>query len=83
MLLHSASLYLTIHALTRQRVGLDGQKRSESPVLPFRNDSDRSGLCSKLPDMRSLGDIALNPSLRKSKRYRMNSSCKSITLSLY
>ena len=26
------------------------------------------GLCSKLPDMRSMGDIAFNPSLRKSKR---------------
>ena len=29
-----------------------------------RNDNDRSGLCSKLPDRRSVGDIALNPSLR-------------------
>ena len=28
----------------------------------------RSGLCSNLPDMRSFGDKALNPSLRKSKR---------------
>ena len=35
---------------------LDCQKRS------------RSGLCSKLPEMRSVSDIALNPSVRKSKR---------------
>ena len=44
---------LTSHVLTR---GPDCQKRS------------RTGLCSKLPDMRSVGDIVLNPSLRKSKR---------------
>ena len=52
---------------SRSRVGLDCQKRSEeySPVLPFRNDSDQSGLCSKLSDMRSVGDIDLNPLLRK------------------
>ena len=28
----------------------------------------RSGLCSKPPDLRSAGDIALNPMLRRSKR---------------
>ena len=39
-----------------------------SPVLPFGNDSDLGGLCSKRPDMRSVGDIALNPLLRKSER---------------
>ena len=41
---------------SRPRVGLDCQKRS------------RSDLCSKLPDMRLVGDIALNLSLRKIKR---------------
>ena len=40
---------------SKPRVGLVCQKLS------------RNGLCLKLPDMRSLGDIALNPSLRKSK----------------
>ena len=33
---------------------IDCQKRSEEsiiPVLPFRNDSDRIGLCSKRSDM--------------------------------
>ena len=43
---------LAVHSLVPQ-VGLDGQKRSQS------------GLCSKLPDMRSVGDIEFNPSLRK------------------
>ena len=48
---------------SRSRVGLDYRKRSKefSTVLPFGSDSDRSGLCSKLPDMRSVGHIALNP----------------------
>ena len=44
-------LMITSHALIR---GLDCQKRT------------RRGLCSKLADMRSVDDIALNPSLRKS-----------------
>ena len=40
-----------------QRVGLGCQKRglrvkNLSPLLPFRNDSDRTGLCSKRPDTR-------------------------------
>ena len=46
----------------------DCQKRSQS------------GLCSKLPDMRSVGDIALNPSLRKIKR---ELSLKMFTVSSY
>ena len=58
-------------------------------TLPFRNDSDLNGLCSQLPDMRSVGNIALNPSLGKSKLqyihhfswYRIN-SCK-LFLSMY
>ncbi len=45
---------LAVHLLAA-RVGLDCQKRS------------RSGLCSKLPDMRSVGDIALNPCFAKVK----------------
>ena len=40
----------------KPRVGLDSQKRN------------RSGLCMKPPDLRSVVDITLNPSLRKSKR---------------
>ena len=28
-----------------------------SPVLRFRNNSDQSGLCSKVPDLRKLGGI--------------------------
>ena len=28
----------------------------------------QSGVCPKLPDLRSVGDIALKPSLRKRKR---------------
>ena len=48
------------------------------PLLPFRNDSDRSGLCSKLRNMRSVHDNAFNPLLHNlSKReYRINSSCR-------
>ena len=41
---------------SRSQFGLDCQKRS------------RSCLCTKLPDMRSVGDVALNPSLHKTKR---------------
>ena len=52
------------------RVGIDCQKRSQS------------GLCPKLPELRSVGDIALNPSLCKSSvdkvniflQYRINST---------
>ena len=36
--------------------------------IPFRNEIERTGLCSKLPDMHLVADIALNASLRKSKR---------------
>ena len=58
------------------QVGLDGQKQS------------RSGLCSKPPDLRSVGDIALNPLLRKSKheysqhflRNSINPTCKLFVL---
>ena len=58
------------------QVGLDGQKQS------------RSGLCSKPPDLRSVGDIALNPLLRKSKheysqkilRNRIYPTCKLFVL---
>ena len=42
---------------------------ASQPILAetvVRNDSDRSGLGSKFPDMRSMVDIALNPSFRKS-----------------
>ncbi len=39
-----------------------------SPLLPFLSESNQTGLCTKHPGMRSLGDIALNQSLRKSKR---------------
>ena len=46
----------SINALKLNNAKLDCRKRS------------RSDLCSKLPDLRSVGDIALNPSLRKSKR---------------
>ena len=41
---------------SRPRVDLDYQKWSQS------------GLCSKPPDLRSVSDLILNPSLRKSKR---------------
>ena len=61
-------------------VGLDCQKRS------------RSGLCSKLPAMRSVGDIALccfaKVNVNKvalfyaNLRYRISSSCK-LFLSMY
>ena len=59
------------HALL-SRVGLDCQIRS------------RSGLCSKPPDLRSVGEIALNPSLpqvnvnkvKSNVRYHVNSTCK-------
>ena len=66
--------------------------------MPLRNDSDRTGLCSKRSGMNTcchlanrlallvilVGDIALDPSLRKSKhkqsqhfvQYRIMSSCK-------
>ena len=33
-----------------------------------RQQRTRSVLCSKPPDLRSVGDVALNPSLRKGKR---------------
>ena len=39
-----------------------------SPLLLFSNDSDQSGLCSKFPAMRSVGDTAMNTLLCKSKR---------------
>ena len=47
---------LSCHRTNTNIDSLDCQKRS------------RSGLCSKLPDLRSVGDIALNSSLHKSKR---------------
>ena len=65
---------------SRPRVGLDCQKRS------------RSGLCSKLPTMRSVGEYVAFSKLNVHKvkmfyfDYRIYSSCKlffSITLSFY
>ena len=47
---------------------MERRVKNWSPVIAFRNDTDRSDLCSKPPDLRSLGDIALNLSLHKSKR---------------
>ena len=72
-------LFCTSHALIRAcvRVGLDCQKLNQS------------GLFSKRPDMRSVGDIALNRfaevNVNKDKtnlRYRINSSCN-VFLSIY
>ena len=51
---------MTSRRLRELTHGRDCQKRS------------RSGLCSKPPDVRSLGDIALKPSLRKSYRDKVN-----------
>ena len=76
---------VTSHALTRScELAWTDSKELECPIT-LRNDSDQSSLYSKPPDMRSVGDTALNPSLRKSKhflQYRINSSCKLI-LSMY
>ena len=44
-------------------------------MLPFRNDNDISRLRSKLPYMCSVGDIALNASLRKGK-HLLAASCQ-------
>ena len=49
------SVKLAMHSIVAA-ILLDCQKRS------------LSGLCSKPPHLRYVGDIALNPSLRKSKR---------------
>ncbi len=37
-------------------------------ILKFRNDSDRTSLCSKRPDMCSVGDIASTLCFVQSKR---------------
>ena len=66
-------LLTTIHALTSDResaqIVRNGGKSEEleSPII-VQNDSDRTGLCSKPPEMCLVGNIVLNLSLCKSKR---------------